>query len=274
MLAIVDHVSRLTYHLHIMQTIKQFSKIVDYHTWLVTLLALVVVFLCRQFNFMVDLPTTLIGIAVVFPLVFSINSAYKRREDALRAFASLKAHGVALVFAHREWPDDEVNHAERAGNLLDRLLTAVSHHFSTNGHDQIVSKQQIYAIFSDFSRSHEELRIAGVPANEISRANQYLRQIIIDFERMNNIARYRTPLALRAYSRLFLNLFPLLFGPYFAAIAYPDHPLAGYVVAVLYSLVLVSLDNIQDGLENPFDGVGADDLRLNVSDEYGQLVNG
>ena len=62
-----------------MQTIKQFSKIVDYHTGLVTLLALVVVFLCRQLNFLVDLPTTLIGIAVVFLLVFSIISAYKRR---------------------------------------------------------------------------------------------------------------------------------------------------------------------------------------------------
>ncbi len=257
-----------------MQTLKQFSKIIDYHTGLVTLLALVVVFLCRQLDFLVELPTTLIGIAVVFPLVFSINSAYKRREDALRAFASLKAHGVALLFAHREWPEDATDHVERAGALLHGLLTAVSHHFTTNGHDQSQSKQQIYAIFADFSRSHEQLRAAGVPANEISRANQYLRQLIIDFEQMNNIASYRTPLALRAYSRLFLNLFPLLFGPYFANIAYPEHPIAGYIVAVIYSLVLVSLDNIQDDLENPFDGVGADDLRLDVADEYSQLVNG
>lgn len=256
-----------------MQTIKQFGKIIDYHTWLVTLLALVVVFLCRQVDFLVDLPTTLIGIAVVFPLVFSINSAYKRREDALKAFASLKAHGVALVFAHREWPDDAAGHTERAEALLNRLLTAVAHHFSSNGHDQAQTKQQLYAIFSDFSHSHESLRQAGVPANEISRANQYLRQIIIDFEQMNNIASYRTPLALRAYSRLFLNLFPLLFGPYFATIAYPEHPIAGYIVAVLYSLVLVSLDNIQDHLENPFDGVGTDDLHLDVADEYGRLAN-
>ncbi len=256
-----------------METIKQFSKILDSHTLVVTLLALIVVFLCRQVGFLVDLPTTLIGIAVVFPLVFSINSAYKRREDALRAFASLKAHGVALVFAHREWPEDGTGHAERAGELLHRLLTAVAHHFSANGHDPASSKQQVYAIFSDFSRSHELLRRVGVPANEISRANQYLRQIILDFERMNNIANYRTPLALRAYSRLFLNLFPLLFGPYFASIAYPDHPTAGYIVAVLYTIVLVSLDNIQDDLEIPFDGAGADDLRLDVADEYGQLIN-
>ena len=255
-----------------MQTIRQFSKIVDSHTWLIAALALVVVYLCRRFDFLVDLPTTLIGIAVVFPLVFSINSAYKRREDALNAFASLKAHGIALYYAHRDWSPGEVNHAERAGELLDRLLTAVSHHFATNDTDHKQTKRQIYTIFSDFSRSHEELRAADVPANEISRANQYLRQLIIDFERMNNIASYRTPLALRAYSRLFLNLFPLLFGPYFATIAYPEHASAGYVVAMIYSLVLVSLDNIQDHLENPFDGVGADDLRLDIAEEYNQLI--
>lgn len=255
-----------------MQTIKQFRKIVDYHTLIVTILALVVVFLCRQLDFLVELPTTLIGIAVVFPLVFSINSAYKRREDALRAFASLKAHGVALLLAHRDWPEVAGEHGGRASDLLHGLLTAVSHHFARNGHDPSQTKQQIYATFSDFSRSHELLRRTGVPANEVSRANQYLRQLIIDFEQMNNIASYRTPLALRAYSRLFLNLFPLLFGPYFAQIAYPDHPLAGYVVAVVYSLVLVSLDNIQDDLENPFDGLGADDLRLDVADEYQALV--
>lgn len=254
-----------------MQTIKQFIKIIDYHTWLVTGLSLVVVFLCRQLDFLVDLPTTLIGIAVVFPLVFSINSAYKRREDALSAFASLKAHGVALFFAHREWPAGDVSHADRAELLLHRLLTAVSHHFTTNGHDSAHTKRHIYTIFSEFSRSHEQLRAAGVPANEVSRANQYLQHLIFEFERMNNIASYRTPLALRAYSRLFLNLFPLLFGPYFATIAYPDHPIAGYIVAVIYSLVLVSLDNIQDHLENPFDGLGADDLRLDVADEYRQL---
>ncbi len=256
-----------------MRTVKQFINIIDYHTWLIAGLSMAVVYLCRRFNYLVDLPTTLIGIAVVFPLVFSINTAYRQRETALEAFASLKAHAVALYYAHREWPDEEVSHADRALVLQDRLLTAVSHHFAKNSDNQSQSKQQIYAIFSDYSRSHELLRAASVPANEISRANQYLRHLIIAFERMNNIANYRTPVTLRAYSRLFLNLFPMLFGPYFANIAYPDHASAGYILALVYSLVLVSLDNIQDQLENPFDGVGADDLRLDIADEYSQLVS-
>ena len=34
------------------------------------------------------LPTGLIGIAIVFPIVFSINAAYHRREEALGYFAA------------------------------------------------------------------------------------------------------------------------------------------------------------------------------------------
>ena len=36
------------------------------------------------------------------------------------------------------------------------------------------------------------------------------------------------------------------------------------VGSVLLSLVLVGLDNIQDHLENPFDGIGADDVAINA----------
>jgi hypothetical protein len=33
-------------------------------------------------------------------------------------------------------------------------------------------------------------------------------------------------------------------------------------MATIYSLVLTILDNIQEDLEDPFDGVGSDDIRL------------
>ena len=82
---------------------------------------------------------------------------------------------------------------------------------------------------------------------------------------MRNILLYRTPISLRAYSHFFLNVFPILFGPYFAHLVKDSNQAIGYVVAVIYSLVLVSLDNIQEDLENPFDLNGADDIRLDVA---------
>ena len=86
-----------------------------------------------------------------------------------------------------------------------------------------------------------------------------------NFEKMRNIAVYRTPRSLRAFTRFFLSSFPILFGPYFAFLASTSFPTVGYCIALIYSLVLVGLDNIQEDLENPYDGIGVDDI-----DFYGE----
>ncbi len=260
-----------------MKTLQHFPKIVDYHTLIVTALALLTTFICRQTGIIFDMPTNLIGIAIIFPLVFSISGAYRQREDALKEFAGIKGHAVALFYAHRDWPpyQEDGVHANRGATLINEMLATIAHYFKhCNAEHEEASLESVYAVFDEMSRSHEALRDIGVPANEVSRANQYLRAIMIDFEKMRNVARYRTPVALRAYSRLFINVFPIVFAPYFASVAYPEFPIAGYVVAFFYSFVLVSLDNIQDHLENPYDGIGPDDLRLDVADRYVAMVAG
>ncbi len=260
-----------------METFKHFFRIVDHQTVIVALLAVVATWVCGRFGFAADMPTGLIGVAIVFPIVFSINAAYRRREEALKYFASLKAHAVSLYYAHRDWPPD----AEAAGRgetvdrvkgLISALLTAIQDYFTARPEARVERCRAVYEIFSRFSTAHEALRRTGVPANEISRANQYLRAMMIEFERLKNILLYRTPLSLRAYSRIFLNSFPILFGPYFAYLAQKSFPVVGYGVAVLYSVVLVSLDNIQEDLENPFDMVGADDVRLDAAKDYLKLM--
>lgn len=258
-----------------MKTLKNFLKIVDYHTLVVTILALLATFICRQLGIIFDLPTNLIGIAIIFPLVFSISGAYRQREDALKNFASIKGHAAALYYAHRDWLPEDQNgeHAVRGATLVRTLLKNIATYFNyCIATEEVQYLAKVYESFDAFSQSHETLRKAGLPANEVSRANQYLRAMMIDFEKMRNVARYRTPVALRAYSRLFINVFPIFFAPYFASVAYTEYPFAGYVVAFLYSFVLVSLDNIQDHLENPYDGIGPDDLRIDVADKYVSIL--
>ena len=43
----------------------------------------------------------------------------------------------------------------------------------------------------------------------------------------------------------------------------------GIAIAIIYSLVLTILDNIQEDLEDPFDGIGSDDIRLNFPSMLG-----
>jgi len=254
------------------QIIRDFLKIISLQTFVVIALACGATAICIWREIYIELPTALIGIAIVFPIVFSINAAYRRREEALNHFASLRGQAVSLFYAHRDWlPKEDQIHQERMKGLIDRLLQAI-HTYFTDEKGKEVHCREIFAICSDISKSLEELRQAGVSGTEISRCNQYLRAIMIDFEKMRNIRLYRTPTSLRAYSHVFLNSFPIMFAPYFAYLSDESYAIAGYLVAVFYGLVLVSLDNIQEDLENPFDQVGVDDLKLDVADYYNQIM--
>jgi predicted membrane chloride channel (bestrophin family) len=251
-----------------MTAVRNFLKIVDIQTVLISILAVTSTYICTRFGFYADLPWGLIGIAIIFPIVFSINSAYRRREEALKYFASLKGHAVAIFYAHRDWVKGDPQHGERVKNMIQSLFCAIKEYFSSSAEKEEAAFGKVYRELSKFSLSHEKLREADVPANEVSRLNQYLRQMLIDFEKMRNILLYRTPKTLRAYSQIFLNVFPILYAPYFANLCKESYAVVGYGVAILYSVVLVSLDNIQENLESPYDSVGADDVNLDVIDEY------
>jgi len=258
---------------HNMKVISAFFKIIDAQTLIVTLLAVASTYICNRFEFFANLPSGLIGIAIIFPIVFSINTAYKRREEVLKYFASLKAHAVAISYAHRDWVPDDTSHLTRAVQLKSNLFNAVKDYFAASADNEADQLGKVYDVFSKYSSSHETLREAKVATGEISRINQYLRSMIIEFEKMRNILQYRTPISLRAYSQVFLNIFPILFGPYFAKLCNDSYMAVGYGVAVIYSVVLVSLDNIQEDLENPFDCEGEDDVDLDVAEQYKLLLD-
>jgi hypothetical protein len=56
-------------------------------------------------------------------------------------------------------------------------------------------------------------------------------------------------------------MLPIIYGPYFVAIA-ADYTHSGlmYVMPVMFTVILCSLDDMQEHLENPFDRVGDDDI--------------
>ena len=87
-----------------MNYLKQLRIIITRKTIIVTALAVLSTYLCRRFGLIADFPMTLVATAVVFPIVFSIGGAYKRRENALARYGSLKAHGRAIYLATRDWP--------------------------------------------------------------------------------------------------------------------------------------------------------------------------
>lgn len=237
--------------------LRRFIRLLDMHVLIITTLTLTCTFFCTKMEIYSELPMGLIGLAVVFPIVFSINAAYKRREGVLKNYSKFKGLATSLYIAHRDWPSEtDEAFSSKTHDIIEGLNVDMWKVFS--GEDVSV----VYDSFSCLSQQNEELRNRNVTAGEISRMNQYLMGMVVEFESMKAVYDYRTPQSLRAYSKFFLNSFPIFFAPHFASLGSEPGALLGYEVATLYSVVLVCLDNVQDRLENPFDQDGEDDIQL------------
>ena len=249
-----------------MKWLSRLFLIIDLKAVLITVLAVLSTHLCIEFELTSEFPFTLVATAVVFPIVFSISAADKRRETALERYADMKAHGRAVFLAARDWLEkSDVEVQNRAKQQLENVLGACRRMFTSPLEAMRENEVRVYAAFSDLSHYVKtDLRGRGLASGEVSRCNQYVSKMLLAFESTKHIYQYRTPRSLQAFSDFFVKFLPILYGPYFAQVAGEGSGGLEYVTPVLFTLVLVSLDNIQAHLENPFDLVGEDDVVINV----------
>ena len=249
--------------------LRSFFLIINYKTLIVTVLAVISSEICFRYDLTAKFPDMLVGVAIVFPVVFSISAAYNRRETALQRFPDFKGHAITLYYATRDWIlNDKPNDLpDRTRVLIGDLVRLTREMFNSTQRKEFESNEKkIYDYFSSLSRMTIEMRQLGVQSTEISRINQYISKMIIAFDSLKAIHGYRTPITLRAYSKVFIYIFPIIYGPYFASTFHDFSASLEFVMPVLYSFILVSLDNIQDHLEHPFDEVGEDDIRIDERD--------
>ena len=75
--------------------------ILNLKTFLLTLFAVLATSVCMRLGFEAEFPLAVVTTAVVFPIVFSINAAYTRRETALTDYAAIKAHAQVVYLGDR-----------------------------------------------------------------------------------------------------------------------------------------------------------------------------
>lgn len=246
------------------RVLKSFLLIINYKTLIITALSVISTYFCYSYGLTAKFPDMLVGVAIVFPVVFSIGSAYNRRETALQRFSDFKGHAIAIYYATRDWTTND-NHdlPDRVRNTVNEMILLMRSMFTSKKREEWKRNEiKMYSYFSSLSKISMEMRQHGVQSGEISRVSQYVSKMVIAFDNLKIIHDYRTPITLRAYSKVFIYVFPIIYGPYFASNFHDFSAHLEYVMPVLYSFILVSLDNIQDHLEHPFDEVGEDDIRI------------
>ncbi|AIY11972.1 hypothetical protein [Cellulophaga baltica] len=246
--------------------IKRFLLIVNLQTVIISGLAVISTAICIHYKYEAEFPLTLVATSIIFPIVFSIGGAYKRREAALKEYAAIKGYLRAIYFVFRDWIDQpKPENVTKMSSLIYDFFNNFRIMFTDSKSNLIENEKKVYDNFSDFSLYiKHELREEGLSAGECSRTNQYLQKMMVSFESIKHIYQYRTPRTLRAFSSLFIKILPIIYGPYFAFKAEEMSWGLEFVIPILLTMILVSLENIQEHLENPFDQIGEDDIKFNV----------
>lgn len=256
-----------------MKTLHSFARIVDGQTVIILSLSILATYACFRLGWIAQMPEGLIAIAIIFPLGFCINAAFSRREKVLESYASLKGAAVMLYLSHRDWLDPVVPEVLQSARLATHRLLVATNAYMRHRSPGDAEAIPVYAAFAELSGLSERIRESGAYPSDAARVNRGLMQMMIDFEKMRNVRNYRTPASLRAYSQLFLNLLPIIFAPHFAYLADRHGAGVALIIASLYSTLLVSLDNIQEALEDPFDLHGEDDILLDADLFFERTIN-
>lgn len=243
-------------------------SILSFNTLIALIFAVGSTLVSIYYGWKLDFPLTIIGIAVVFPIVFSIGGAYNRREVALMQYGIMKSMGRCIYMAARDWLRDS---DDIKNQHIIKIKTEISGIFSHcillfQNRDNLAfteEERNIYAEFNKLSNSIEILRDRGLSGSEVSRVHSYLNKFLTAFESIKHIHQYRTPRTLRLYSKFFIYVILIALGPYFAMLAENQGFWISLLAPVLFAMVFTGLDNIQEHLENPFDQIGEDDIKIN-----------
>jgi hypothetical protein len=250
----------------------------------------------------VNLSWTFVSFAIIYPLTGSLDSAFRRREEALKQLAMFKTSIISFYQAHRDWDwgqngrkDLPENHVYEVRWLTVGLVCDVRNFLTapevtrlvhlntrrgrvawTKGRKlQWAIARRVREHFQKLSVTTEALKFSGMPGNESSRIRQFTKEAHNAWEQMRFLKTYRTPMATRAFARVYILIHPIFWGPYYAQLVsdilhdeaggysgaeiydvptYTSRLVVFYAccMSVITSLAMLGLFNVRYSLEDPF----------------------
>lgn len=203
----------------------------------------------------------MISIAIIFPLVFTIRSAFKRREKALEFLSRFKA-GIITVKSSVESNTNIT--VEKKHEILEALLRIPKSLIAYLGPDPLPME----ALRADVSKVNDLLieRNEKLKVNGLLKILGFMRDVHLGIENTASIKTHRTPTSIRAYCLIFIYIYPIIYVP---SIFYKLNESSSmndswilYALSIVSTFILISLFNVQEQLENPFDQDGIDDIKL------------
>jgi len=222
------------------------------------IIAFITTMLAYSFEIYFNVDLTLISIAVIFPLVFTIRGSFRRREKALEHLSQFRSSLKTVhyfVLSNKKLSEENKNEVSKilleiSENVMGHLKNNI---YTTKDLDDVIDKVYIFI-------DEKDEFFSGKIRDKVFRFMNDLHESI---ENLHAIHTHRTPISLKAYCKIFIYMFPLIYAPTIISnIGLETPQWFTYFIVMVTEFILISLYNIQDQLEYPFDDVGLDDIQL------------
>ncbi len=224
-------------------------------------------FLYNSYQINIQLDFTIMSVAIVFPLVFSITSAYQRRQDSIKEFAIFRNKIIDL--SNIFFAVDKTKKADYEKlfsslvELQDIFVSYLKKSTPDNKFNKVREKRkQIFLILDSYKNLYNERE-----KDSIIRVKNELFQ---SAEKLRGLKIHPTPISLRKYCLIFIFLSPLIYNTQLVSqnisSSFMSETFISLLMSIIVSFILIALYNVQDYIENPFDQKGLDDLKLSKMD--------
>jgi len=239
--------------------VKPYLVIINHRTWIALLISFLAPYLCFTYHISFDIDLTLISIAIIFPLVFTIRGSFRRREKALEHLSEFRGTIKTLdyFFASNEalTEEEKVTSHGLLVTISDNLMKQLKAN-STETEELDGNIDDLFQFLQDHKKA-----ISGKKTEKIFK---YMKDLHETIENVHAINVHRTPISLKAYCLIFIYIFPIIYAPAIVhRIGMDQNMWISYFVVIFSQFILISLYNIQNQLEYPFDDKGLDDIQLN-----------
>jgi hypothetical protein len=238
---------------------KWLLTLLNFQTIAILVIAMISCFVAIRYQIKIHQSMMLFGLIISFPLVFSLQSAYKGRERAREYLSSFNAGLISVREAFLQSGKISTPNQQR----IQQLIGELHHDFFTYLQYGKGEPTKILESFSRVSNFMIEQK-AEVNSKLKFRVGRYMRDVHDSATYLVSTKTHKTVNGIRALSTLSAFIFPVIQAAFLLNVFDQLPGFVIYVISFCTSLVLAILQLIQQQLEDPFDQDGLDDIQLEV----------
>lgn len=224
-----------------------FLSVFNYRLLFILVETVIVFFLYREYQITIDFDISIVSIAIVFPLVFSITSAYQRRQEAIGLFLDFRNKIIDLTNIFFAVDKIEKKDYDLLFNKLFGIQASLINYLTKEDSNDIFEqirqeRKDVLRIIDDRKKLFNE--------REKDSLIRVKNELFLSAEKIRGIKIHGTPISLKKYCLIFIYFSPLLFNTQSILNKTPFDLNIESSLTLLFTLVmsfvLMALYNVQD----------------------------